>query len=77
MNTWQFNKVAPASPSSAGGQLPLTGNLTDAAIEEKLAIRNEARRLKDFKRSDDIRTELSNMGITIEDRPDGTSRWKR
>ena len=80
-DTWQFNKMAPAgslsSPTTARGQVPLTGNLTDAAIEEKIAIRNEARRRKDFKRSDEIRTELSNMGITIEDRPDGTSRWKR
>jgi cysteinyl-tRNA synthetase len=80
VDTWQFNMVAPAgclSTPRSRGQLPVAGHLTDAAIEEKIAIRNEARRLKDFKRSDEIRTELSNMGITIEDRPDGTSRWKR
>ncbi|MGH7352265.1 MAG: cysteine--tRNA ligase [Candidatus Methylomirabilales bacterium] len=51
--------------------------LTDEEIERKLAERNEARRRKDFARADEIRAELAAFGIAIEDRPDGTSRWKR
>ncbi|MFQ5551929.1 MAG: DALR domain-containing protein, partial [Gemmatimonadales bacterium] len=51
--------------------------LTDEEIEQKLATRNEARRQKDFAKADEIRAELAAFGITIEDRPDGTSRWKR
>ena len=43
----------------------------------KLDERNKARLRKDFKRADEIRIELAALGITIEDRPDGTSRWKR
>jgi cysteinyl-tRNA synthetase len=39
--------------------------------------RNEARKRKDFKRADEIKAELKALGITIEDKPDGTSRWKR
>jgi cysteinyl-tRNA synthetase len=52
-------------------------SLTDKEIERQVAERNEARRRKDFKKADDIRAELASFGITIEDRPDGTSRWKR
>jgi cysteinyl-tRNA synthetase len=51
--------------------------LSDAAIEMKLAERLEARKSKDFKRADEIRQELASFGVTIEDKPDGTSRWKR
>ncbi|MGH7164218.1 MAG: cysteine--tRNA ligase [Nitrospiraceae bacterium] len=46
-------------------------------IQRKVDERSEARRRKDFKRADEIRAELASFGITIEDRPDGTSRWKR
>jgi cysteinyl-tRNA synthetase len=51
--------------------------LRDDSIAVKVDERNAARRRKDFKRADEIRTELAALGITIEDRPDGTSRWKR
>jgi cysteinyl-tRNA synthetase len=51
--------------------------LRDDSIAAKVDERNAARRRKDFKRADEIRTELAALGITIEDRPDGTSRWKR
>ncbi|MFQ5847460.1 MAG: cysteine--tRNA ligase [Candidatus Methylomirabilales bacterium] len=54
-----------------------TGFLTDEEIEQKLVQRNEARLRKDFAKADEIRAELAAFGITIEDRPDGTSRWKR
>jgi cysteinyl-tRNA synthetase len=51
--------------------------IPEMEITAKLAERNDARRRKDFKRADEIRAELTSLGITIEDRPDGTSRWKR
>jgi cysteinyl-tRNA synthetase len=51
--------------------------LTDEVIEEKLVERNEARKQKDFKKADEIRQFLASHGIAIEDKPDGTSRWKR
>jgi len=46
-------------------------------IDQKITERTEARRQKDFKRADEIRAELEKEGITLEDRPDGTTRWKR
>lgn len=49
----------------------------DLQVQQKVDERNEARRRKDFKRADEIRAELAAHGIIIEDKPDGTSRWKR
>ena len=46
-------------------------------IEEKVKQRNEARKQKDFKKADEIRQSLASHGVVIEDKPDGTSRWKR
>jgi cysteinyl-tRNA synthetase len=50
--------------------------LSDEEIEALLTERTEARKNKDFARSDAIRDQLTEAGITIEDRPDGT-RWRR
>jgi cysteinyl-tRNA synthetase len=51
--------------------------LGEKEIEEKVKERNEARKQKDFKKADEIRQSLASHGIVIEDKPDGTSRWKR
>lgn len=51
--------------------------ISSAEIELKLAERREAKKQKDFKRADGIRAELALHGVIIEDKPDGTSRWKR
>ncbi len=44
----------------------------EALIEE----RNGAKRRRDFKRSDEIRKQLADSGIVLEDMKDGTVRWK-
>jgi cysteinyl-tRNA synthetase len=61
------------------GTMPDSGQdeLRAADIEAKLWERNEARKRKDFAKADEIRKSLTAQGIIIEDRPDGTSRWKR
>ena len=46
-------------------------------IEQQLKLRNEVRAKKDFATADKIRKELADQGIILEDRPDGTTRWKR
>jgi cysteinyl-tRNA synthetase len=51
--------------------------LTNEEIEGKRLERDEARKQKDFKKADEIRQFLAAHGIVIEDKPDGTSRWKR
>jgi cysteinyl-tRNA synthetase len=45
-------------------------------IEQWIEKRNEARRKKDFKTSDEIRDMLLKQGIILEDTPAGT-RWKK
>lgn len=52
------------------------GNDEAAEIERLISERNEARKNKDFARSDAIRDELSAKGIILEDTPQGT-KWKK
>ena len=75
-DNWQFNlAITPQSGSlSISGSAP---SLVNEEIEGKLIERNEARKQKDFKKADEIRQFLASRGIVIEDKPDGTSRWKR
>jgi cysteinyl-tRNA synthetase len=53
-----------------------SGELSDAAIEEKTAEIKAARDTRDFKTSDRIRAELSEAGIIVEIGKDGI-RWRR
>jgi cysteinyl-tRNA synthetase len=48
----------------------------DEEIDNLVAQRNEARRNRDFARSDSIRKELLDRGVVIEDTREGT-RWRR
>ena len=50
--------------------------LLDDMIEQLIQERNEARKNKNFKRSDEIRDLLKEQGIILEDTAQGT-RWKR
>ena len=52
------------------------GYLSDSQVEQLLAERRQARAARDFARSDQIRQELANGGIIVEDTRDGV-RWKR
>jgi len=49
----------------------------DTRIEALIKEREEARRMKNWARSDEIRRELGKIGVILEDRPDGTTRWRR
>jgi cysteinyl-tRNA synthetase len=48
-----------------------------ARIEEQIAVRTKARRERRFADADRIRAELAADGIILEDRPDGTTDWRR
>jgi cysteinyl-tRNA synthetase len=50
--------------------------ISDAEVEKLIEERKQAKRARDFKRSDGIRAQLSAAGIVVEDTKDGT-RWKR
>jgi cysteinyl-tRNA synthetase len=51
--------------------------VTDSWIEEKISGRQAARQRRDFAKSDEIRKELAEHGIILEDSKDGSVRWKR
>jgi cysteinyl-tRNA synthetase len=56
-------------------KVPLDG-ISEPEIAKLIAVRNEARSARDFRRSDEIRAELLRKGIALEDSPSGTT-WRR
>jgi cysteinyl-tRNA synthetase len=65
----ESDEFLKASPATAAG-------LSDSDIEGLIAERKAARAAKNFKRADQIRAELLEKGIVLEDGPKGTS-WRR
>ena len=65
----KFNSVLGIFGEAEGGSL-------DAGIEALVEERQEARRQRNFTRSDEIRDLLAEKGIVLEDTKDGV-RWKR
>jgi cysteinyl-tRNA synthetase len=57
-------------------ELAKSAGITDADVEALIAERQQARKNRDFKRSDEIRNQLAEAGIILEDTKDG-ARWKR
>ncbi len=67
----RFDSVfAVLSPSVAEGALD------DAAVDALVAERTQAKRQKNFARADEIRNQLLEAGVVLEDTKDGV-RWKR
>ncbi len=52
------------------------GQLSDVQVDEKIAERAAAKKSRDFARADQIRKELLDQGIILEDTKSGV-RWKR
>ena len=52
------------------------GAISEAEIDGLIAERVQAKKAKNFKRSDEIRAELLERGIILEDTKEGM-RWKR
>lgn len=51
--------------------------IDEAEILRLVELRAGAKKEKDFKRADEIREQLTTMGVQIQDRPDGTSSWRK
>jgi len=59
------------------GSKEAASGLSQTEVERLIEERNEARRKKDWSRGDAIRQQLADAGVILEDRPDGTTRWRR
>jgi cysteinyl-tRNA synthetase len=72
--------IAWAQQSGGGAQVApelLAGfALSDAEIDNLVAERTKAKKMRNFARADQIRNELAEKGVIIEDSKDGV-RWKR
>ncbi len=49
----------------------------DASIEQAIAQRSAAKKARNFAESDAIRAQLLARGVILEDKPDGTTNWRR
>ena len=54
-----------------------TTDENDNGIAQLVARREQARRERDWSTADQLREELTGLGVEIEDRPDGTTVWRR
>jgi cysteinyl-tRNA synthetase len=77
---------AASALRAAGGMIGLLqqspeawfhGGTDGAAVEAAIAERIAARRARDFARADAIRAEWLARGVAFEDKPDGTTLWRR
>ena len=50
---------------------------TNSSIDNLITARTVAKNSKNWKEADRIRDELKAQGITLEDKPDGTTDWRR
>ncbi|MDT7042024.1 cysteine--tRNA ligase [Candidatus Nitronereus thalassa] len=78
---WQFSPIVITPPAGAlgiSGVAPVViEGATDEWINHQIESRRKAREEKNFQTADQIRKDLASKGIILEDRPDGSTRWKR
>ena len=73
------HSVAAPEAASAGSQMsaasaaPAADDALTAKIEAMIAERAEAKKAKNYARADEIRAELTAMGVTLKDTPQGTT----
>lgn len=75
----QWSTVRAKGQASGTAQVRAIGQVIigDETVARLIRERQEARKQRDWARSDAIRQQLAEAGITLEDRPDGTTRVRR
>jgi cysteinyl-tRNA synthetase len=56
---------------------PDAGGMNEAAIQDAIARRAAAKKSRNFAEADAIRAELTAAGVVLEDKPDGSTNWRR
>jgi cysteinyl-tRNA synthetase len=56
---------------------PVTMTVTNPAVDKLVEERIVAKKAKNWNEADRIRNELKSQGIILEDKPDGTTGWRR
>jgi cysteinyl-tRNA synthetase len=79
---WARLRTPPVAGEAAGSTAvaepaAAPAGVDEAAIDDWVARRLEARKNKDFKEADRIRDMLAAQGVILEDRPDGRTEWRR
>ena len=70
LDGYDANKIASTITYGPDGP-----QIDEARVGQLIAERTAARKTKDFKKSDEIRDQLAEMGIALKDGPDGTT-WE-
>jgi cysteinyl-tRNA synthetase len=76
MVEWAKNEGLQDKISAETAELAKAATLSDEEIEQLVAEHSQARKSRDFARSDSIRNQLAENGIILENTKDGV-RWKR
>jgi cysteinyl-tRNA synthetase len=72
----RFDAIFDVLRPSAGGTGTAGAGMSDADVEALIAERGQAKKNRDFARADQIRGQLLDAGIILEDTKEG-ARWKR
>jgi cysteinyl-tRNA synthetase len=73
---WAKAEAQDHKISSEAEELAKAASLSDAEVEDLVTKHSQARKARDFTRSDAIRTQLAENGVILENTKDGV-RWKR
>ncbi len=68
-------KVLERTKSARKNLMSSENNLSDDQINALILERSEARKNKNWARSDEIRNELTGLGVVLKDNPDGSVSW--
>ena len=71
-----FQGSKPIKSHSGLGQRDVEILIEESDIVEKILLRKQARERKEFANADVIRDELADLGVILEDSPDGNTSWR-
>lgn len=77
MNITAYVSLPSLKLSAPEATAVVTNEMNEDYIEEKINTRLNAKKAKNWTLADNIRDELKQQGVILEDKPDGTTNWRR